>query len=355
MKILIVKTSSLGDIVQAFPVISYIKKKFPESTIDWVVEEPFASLVSAHPAVDHTLIIDTKSWRKSFFSLGMQSKMLQSVKRVRQDHYDVIFDLQGNVKSGVVTAFARGKAKVGFSRDSVTEWPNVLCTNKRFSTPEGLNVRSTYLHLVQSFFNDFGPVAFGTSPVVLKLSSAEQQQLNALHEDLKKRVKPLVMVCHGSNWKNKQLTLEALSEFLKLLEVHLECDYAFGWGSEIEKGEAQSLKKEFNTSLLLPKMSLPLLQHLMADMSLIIAMDSLPLHLSATTSTATFSVFGASLGERYAPCGEKHHFVQGSCPYGRSFNTRCPILRSCPTGACIRELSGKHLFDEFIRRVEVKA
>ncbi|MBA3602350.1 MAG: lipopolysaccharide heptosyltransferase I [Parachlamydiaceae bacterium] len=353
MKILIVKTSALGDIVQAFPVISYIKKKFPEATIDWVVEEPFASLVSAHPAIDHTLIMDTKTWRKGFFSSGNQSKMRQFVKRLRQDNYNVIFDLQGNVKSGLVTVLARGKAKVGFSRDSVTEWPNVLCTNKRFSTPKGINVRSAYLHLVQNFFNDFGSVPFVASPAVLKLSALEQQQLIALQEDLKKRSKPLVMVCHGSNWKNKQLTLEALSEFLHLLQVYLDCDYGFAWGNEIEKGEAESFQKKFNASVLLPKMSLPILQHLMADMRLIIAMDSLPLHLAATTSTATFSVFGASLGERYAPSGGQHHFVQGSCPYERSFNKRCPILRSCPTGACIRDLSGKHLFKEFIRRVKV--
>ena len=352
MKVLIVKTSALGDIVQTFPVIEYIKKKFPEASIDWVVEQPFSSLISAHPGVEHTITIDTKAWRKGFLSSGVRSNMYQAIKRLRHEHYDVIFDLQGNVKSGLVTAFARGKTKIGFSRDSVAEWPNVLCTNLRFSSPEGLNVRSTYLHLVQSFFNDIGS-EMGAIPSVLKLTREEEQQLNVLRHDLKKRGKPLVMICHGSNWKNKQLTLEALSEFLKLLQVRSECDFAFVWGSETEKAEALLLQQEFSTSVVLPKMSLPILQHLMADMQLIVAMDSLPLHLAATTATPTFSVFGASLGARYAPNGERHHFVQGNCPYGRSFSKRCPILRTCPTGACIRDFSGRHLFEEFIRQFKV--
>lgn len=94
-----------------------------------------------------------------------------------------------------------------------------------------------------------------------------------------------------------------------------------------------------------------MLQHLMSNMRLIVTMDSLPLHLAATTSVATFSIFGASLGKRFAPVGEQHHFFQGACPYGRTFTNRCPILRSCKTGACIRRLSGKQIFEAYISQL----
>jgi heptosyltransferase-1 len=157
-----------------------------------------------------------------------------------------------------------------------------------------------------------------------------------------------VVVCPGSAWRNKQLTPATLEAFLTLLHAHIKCHYLFVWGSQEEKGMAEKLQKEFTgNSQIVDKMSLPMLQNLMAMSDLVIAMDSLPLHLSGTTKTPSFSVFGASSAAKYKPLGTHHHSFQGSCPYGRSFVKRCPILRTCPTGACIRDLQAQELFDSF--------
>jgi heptosyltransferase-1 len=85
----------------------------------------------------------------------------------------------------------------------------------------------------------------------------------------------------------------------------------------------------------------------MDSVDLVVAMDSLPLHLAGTTKVKTFSVFGASLASKFKPAGKKHLTLQGHCPYGRVFEKRCPILRTCPTGACIRSLTGKAVFNAF--------
>ena len=84
----------------------------------------------------------------------------------------------------------------------------------------------------------------------------------------------------------------------------------------------------------------------MAEMDLVLAVDSLTLHLAGTTSTKTFSVFGPSAAE-YQPEGERHQTYQGKCPYGRLFEKRCPVLRTCSTGACTRGIEGKQLFLNF--------
>ena len=63
MRILIVKMSSLGDIIHAFPVLQYLKQCHPQCEIDWVVEQPFAELVQAHPLVNRIICIETKKWR----------------------------------------------------------------------------------------------------------------------------------------------------------------------------------------------------------------------------------------------------------------------------------------------------
>ena len=87
----------------------------------------------------------------------------------------------------------------------------------------------------------------------------------------------------------------------------------------------------------------------MASVDMVIAMDSLPLHLAGTTETPTFSIFGASSANKYKPKGKKHLAFQGTCPYKRTFERRCPVLRTCSTGACIRDLHGEELFHYFLQ------
>lgn len=352
MKILIVKTSALGDIVHTFPAIDFIKSKFPHAIIHWVVERPFASLVQAHPHVDHAICIDTKAWRKKIFNSSARREIAQAWRELRQENYDLIFDLQANMKSGLITSLAKGRTKVGYTLPGVSEWPNVLCTNRRIEVPKGISVREDYLYLVQSHFDSLAP--FNASSVMLKLTPQEKLQLDGWLKSLKSHNKPLVMVCPGSNWKNKQLSMEALEAFLKLLQKHLNCHFAITWASDEEKKQVTKLQANLQDVTLCDKMSLPQLQHLMAEMLLVISMDSLPLHLAATTATKTFSIFGPSMAARYAPTGEQNISYQGSCPYGRTFETRCPILRTCKSGACIRSISGQQLFEYYLKQAKTE-
>ena len=114
MRFLIVKTSAFGDVVQAYPVLHYLKSRFPEAQIDWVIEKKLASLVKAHPLVDTVIEIDAKHWKKRWWNPASVLAAFQFGRRIMQEKYDAVFDLQGNAKSGLVTFLCRAKAKVGF-------------------------------------------------------------------------------------------------------------------------------------------------------------------------------------------------------------------------------------------------
>ena len=102
-----------------------------------------------------------------------------------------------------------------------------------------------------------------------------------------------------------------------------------------------------HSSDLLAKMRLPLWQQFMARMDGVLSVDSSALHLAATVNVPSFSVFGPSRASLYQPVGKNHHSFQALCPYGKSFDKRCPILRSCSTGACLKELSYEELIKTF--------
>lgn len=339
-KFLIVKTSSLGDIIQAFPALSYLRSRFPQAQIDWVVEKPFAELVLAHPQVDQVYLIDSKAWRKAPFAAPKE--IIQFRKEIQKTLYDAVFDLQGNVKSGFITSLARSPSKVGFGWKTVHEKANTLFTNQRYNPPEGVNIRDDNLLVVQGYFHDAQPYA--DTKVLLNIAPAQEQVIRGVMSQINGKG---VMVCPGSAWPNKQLTKEALGDFLSRLQDYLKCCFVLVWGSQSELQLCQELLAKLPNSVLSSKLSLPTLQNLMDRMELVVAMDSLPLHLAGTARTKTFSVFGASLASKFKPAGREHLSLQGICPYGRTFEKRCPILRTCKTGACIREFSGLAVFESF--------
>jgi heptosyltransferase-1 len=337
MKVLIVKASSLGDILHVFPVIDYLVQKGAQ--IDWVVEDAYSELLRAHPCIHRVIGINSKVWRKNPF----KRELLQSISRLREEKYDIAFDLQGNIKSGIITAFSRAKIKVGFGFKTVAEWPSLLTTSKRYNPPAGSSIRQDYLSIVQSYFNDTSSFA-ETSSILLQISEQEKEQL---HELLASKG-PHILVCAGSAWPNKQVSQEALVRLLRKLSLAKQPHFYFLWGSDQERIEAEKLQRTFSSvATLLPRMRLPVLQNFMAMVHQVIAMDSLPLHLCATTNSPSFSIFGASSMKKYKPIGEQHVAIQGSCPYGKTFEKRCPILRTCATGACIRRFSGEELFEHF--------
>jgi heptosyltransferase I len=342
-KILIIKTSSLGDIVQAFPALEYLAGKCPQASIDWVVEAPYAELLKAHPCVHSVIQIHTQKWRRSLFSSSTWYEMAALRRQLRVQEYDAVFDLQGNMKSGMVLSQVRSRCKVGFGRKNVSEWPNLLFSTHKVEVTPHQNVRQEYLALAGSFFHETPYWEAGKQ--LLRLSDEQANRVELL---LAGAPSPKVMVCAGSAWKNKQLPAQTLIAFLRRVQQDLKCHFLLMWGSEAERAAAQQMQSALaEHASVVERLSLPLLQHLMHGCALVIAMDSLPLHLAGTTGTPTYSVFGASSAAKYNPLGEKHAAFQGSCPYGKKFERRCPILRTCATGACIRTLEAEVLHDHF--------
>jgi len=331
--ILIVKTSSLGDIVQSFHILSFIHQIFPKAKIDWIVEKKFFSIVAAHPLINRAILIDRE---KPFFSFF----------QFRKKSYDFLFDLQGNSKSGLITFFAKANIKIGFSSQSVREWPNILSTHFRFHVPKEINIRLQYLSLISQFYEV--PVISETNKVLFKMSHEEIYFFNQMMKDeiFTSRIK--IMVCPGSQWKNKQVSLQTMSAFLFSLQKKLGASFLLMWGNEQEKQFCQEIQDLFpDNSKIIDKLSFSMWQNLMSQMDLVVAVDSSALHLCGMTHTPSFSIFGPTSPEIFKPIGNQHFSFQGACPYGKTFHKRCPILRSCSTGGCIKNICPDELFSSF--------
>ena len=328
--------SSLGDILQSLDCAAYLKTRFPDCRVDWIVESRFASLVQSSPYLDEVFSIDIKNLKKTPFKFFMELRCFR--KKLQMRRYDVLWDLQGNCKSALFTYFCHSKDKVGFGKNSVAEWPNLIVRNISYEVDQTLPISKQYLSLLKNYFQDTQEQEL--RPHILKSLT------NTTFINLSSKRK--IMVCPGSNWINKQLSEETLLQFLQLLKKTYDPFFVLIWGNEKEKalvtGIAATLSEDV---LVVGNLDLAVWQDLMCLMDFVIAVDSSALHLAALANVATFSIFGPSCSKVYKPFGDKHTAYAGVCPYGQTFIKRCSQLRGCKTGACMKKITAEALMQKF--------
>ncbi|MBY0579978.1 MAG: lipopolysaccharide heptosyltransferase I [Burkholderiales bacterium] len=118
--ILLIKTSSMGDVIHNLPVASDIHEHYPNASVSWVVEETFSPIPAMHPAVSNVIPVAIRRWRKCPFSRATRIEFAEFRNRIREEQYDLVIDTQGLFKSAVISKLARG-ARCGFDRKSARE------------------------------------------------------------------------------------------------------------------------------------------------------------------------------------------------------------------------------------------
>jgi len=118
MKILLVRVSSLGDVLHNLPIVADIRRHFPDAQVDWVVEEGYVSLVKLNPHVRKVIPFALRRWRKGLGNAAVRAELSGFFRDLRAERYDYVFDTQGLIKTGIVMACARtrpGGQKVGMA------------------------------------------------------------------------------------------------------------------------------------------------------------------------------------------------------------------------------------------------
>ena len=146
MKIAIVKLSALGDIVHAMIVLQYIKKHNKNIKIDWIVEEGYKELLDSHPNINKAISINLKKAKKtkSFFLL-----IKELIKVRKLGPYDLVIDMQGLIKSALISRLINSPLTIGFDRTSARESMASIFYNKTFGLAYDENVIERNLAIVK--------------------------------------------------------------------------------------------------------------------------------------------------------------------------------------------------------------
>ena len=327
MRILIIKTSSLGDIIHALPALEYLRQAAPEATLDWVVDEAFADLLAGNPLLDRLLLVAFRRWKKSPLARQTRNEVATFVSSLRQQRYDLVFDLQGNSKSGIVCLLARCRRKIGFSRKHLQEKLNSLCTTEQVTfTAQDRNAVQRYLRVVGSAFDlatdGWQPKSdIATSPADEAVATAALEQTGS----------PRILFHTGTTWQTKLWYDEGWLQLGQaLLERYPEASIVLSWGNAEEQKRAEQLVVALGPQArLLPQLTLKQFAAVLKQCNLVIGGDTGPIHLAAAVGTPTVSFYRCTDGSRNGPYGARHAIVQSPLSCTICMRKECPEDQEC--------------------------
>lgn len=245
IRVLIVKMTSMGDIVHTFPAITDAQKAIPDIQFDWVVDESFAELPKWHPAVNQIIISAHRRWRKNIWKSLKNNDLKQFIKQLRSTTYDFVIDAQSNYRSALITRLALGQ-RCGFDRCCTREKGFVhLAYSKRYHIP----FQQHAITRLRKLFSQVLDYPLTQEPPEYNIQS------NPLTAPPIQLPENYVIFVHNSSWKSKSWPLAHWRTLLKKV-IGSGYKVILPWGSASEKQQAIEIAKTSEDAIVLPKLSL---------------------------------------------------------------------------------------------------
>ncbi|MBI4241725.1 MAG: lipopolysaccharide heptosyltransferase I [Candidatus Rokubacteria bacterium] len=306
MRIAIVKLSSLGDVIHALPVVHALRRRFHDAELTWVAEAREAPLLAGHPDLDRVLIVDTRRWRRLIRTRSGAGQVRREVGRLvgdlRAARFDVALDLQGLIKSGLLTASTRAPVRVGFALRHLREPLNALFTNRRVSPPPEA------VHVVEQYLALLAPLGITDRQAVFNVpvsGEAERRVGAFLAEEGVKPDDRLVALNPGAGRPEKRWPVEHWQRLADRLALEGGVRLVIPWGPG-EEGLAEALSRGLPVRpVAVPPTTLHELAALLRRVALVVAADTGPLHLAAALGTACLGLYGPTSAARNGPYGAR--------------------------------------------------
>jgi heptosyltransferase-1 len=280
LRILLIKTSSLGDVVHNLPVVADIAAALPGVTIDWVVEEGFAAIPRLHPQVSRVLPVAVRRWRRSPWSAGVRAEVRRCLGELRSESYDAVIDTQGLIKSAWIARAAHG-IRHGLDWSSSRE-PLGWLYDHTHHVPWGQHAveRNRSLAAQALGYALSAPARYGITAATRHFS-----WLPAAH--------PHAVLLHATSAERKLWPEARWVELGRVLAArNLVC--VLPWGSPAEHQRSQRLAQQIPQAVVPERLELEVLSALLAQASVVIGTDTGLTHLAGALGVPTIGIYCAT-------------------------------------------------------------
>lgn len=340
-RFLIVRTSSLGDLVHGLPVASAIKEALPSTHVAWLVEKRFETLLKACPCVDEAIPVRLRGGLSGLLEPSGSRLLISFLRRRAREKFDVAIDLQGLLRSGLFTFFSRAPVRIGFPGALVRERANTLFTNIR---PAAIPARGHVIDRNLALLHPLGIRLQGHWVFPLSFSAPLSRRRFPGAEGPKEGI--WIGLHPAAGWPTKQWGMDRYAGLADRIAKRWNARVFVLWGPGEKKLAGTVLRSMRTSAELAPEMDIGFLAGFLARCDLVVGGDSGPLHLASALGTPVVGLYGPSDPVRNGPAGPGARIVRTGAPCAPCWK------RSCPDRSCMASITLERVWSEVEAAIE---
>lgn len=334
-KILLVKTSSMGDIIHTLPALTDATRCIPGLQFDWVVEPAFAEIPKWHPAVKKVIPVPLRRFRKQPRTVLKEGLVRQFFHDLRSQSYDYIIDAQGLMKSALLVCLAKG-LKCGLDRNSAWEPIASFAYSKKVAVDPTLHAISRMRHLFSKVLGyplDEIDLNYG-----LELTDVAQIP-----------IKKYLVFIHGTTWTTKEWPELYWSQLGQLVAEH-DYEVYLPWGNEVERQRAQRIAHGHGNVQVLPKTSLNEMAGILKAARGVVTVDTGLGHLSAALNVPSVSLYGPTNPKEVGTMGLNQEHIAAEFECAPCLKQTCHYSQSSNVQpACFMEITPHKVWTKLLQ------
>jgi lipopolysaccharide heptosyltransferase I len=317
VNVLIVKPSSLGDIVHTLPAVQMLRQHYPDAFIAWVANDSFTGFLSLYPGVDEVIPFRRRRWAR----LHRWPEFLGFLGELRQHRFDVAVDFQGLFRSGFIAWASGAPRRLGFQ--NAREGAGFFYT-ERIPLPANLrHALERNVFLVQSAF---GIAADASMPELARPHDCVREARRLMRQHGIEGDGPVLAVGPAARWPSKRWPPRFFAAVLDQVVQALPTVRCWLLGTADEGAEAQAVVQacsQARPANLVGTTDLATLAEMLRRSDALLTNDSGPMHLAAALSVPTIALFGATDPELTGPYGSAHTVFRSTCDAAPCFSRDC--------------------------------
>ncbi len=343
MKILVVKLSSLGDILHMFPAVSDLRRHFPTAEIHWLVEPAFAEVATWHSAISKVITVPLRAHKKTWWKIPALLSKLR--RQLHAENYDIVLDAQGLLKSALLSRLA-GVAVFGFAADTAREPVTAWFYTKSADVQKGLHVIEKNRQLIAKIFSADITSSLNESTVDFGLDRFrhESMQSNSAAALTAMTNEPYIVLLHGTTWNSKYWPESAWVELIRMLSQRgVRC--LLPWGNEEEYQRATRLQIAGGEhAQVLPKLSLTELMNVLLRARGFVSVESGVGHLAAALDVPGVMLHGPTSPNYSGILGKRCLHITSGVACSPCFKRDCPILNEVGVPPCQEAMTAQQVY-----------
>jgi lipopolysaccharide heptosyltransferase I len=333
-RVLLIKLTSLGDLIHALPALSDAQDARPEIEFSWVIDESFQEIARWHPAVKGVITTNHREWRGALASAQTHGSISRTIGQIRANEYDLVIDGQGNFKTALLSLFSKGP-RAGFDSRSVREWIAHLAYQRRFAVSKNAHAIERLRRLF-ALALDY-PMPGSPPDFRIRRDRFVKPKVDLPGEYL--------VFVHNASWKTK---LWPERHWIDLIGKAVQAGFRvlLPWGTDQEQARAKRLAVRAEVQVL-PRLSLSEIGYIMERAKACVCMDTGLSHLAAALDVPAITLYGSTDSGLIGASGASQVHLKSDLPCSPCRSKTCRY--SSKDNPCLESIGPDRVFGELLR------